>query len=287
MYIRLAKTAVTVFAGVVALGLGSAPAALAAPADGGTEFVPCSAHALHDAVENADYGDVLVLATNCTYQLYGTLDVTTRLTMIGHNSTITEWSHAGGFTLVSVGDCECEGANLTLVDVNFTNGGGDAEYGGAIYNDNRLTVKGGTFTDNSAEYGGAIYNEDQMTVTGAAFTRNSATDGGAIYNEDNATIQGAAFTWNNAVGGDNYGGAIYSDDSLYLSNSGFLANSAAYGGGIYNDDNLHASHITVTSNAASEDGGGIYNDDETAIVTGSSLFGNQPDNCFDVPGCLG
>jgi predicted outer membrane repeat protein len=286
MYFRLAKTAVTVFAGVAALGLGSAPAALAAPADGSTEFVPCSGHALYDAVTNAGYGETLFLAPNCTYQLYDTVNVTTRLTIIGHDSTITQSSHAGGITLVSVGDCDCEAANLTLVNVNFTDGGYTDE-GGAIYNDSRLTVQGGTFSGNTAEYGGAIYNNAQMTVTGATFTRNSATEGGAIYNDSSATIEGSAFTWNNATGGDNYGGAIDNEDNLYLSNTGFLANSAAYGGGIYTDDNLHASHITVTSNAASEDGGGIYNDDETAIVANSSLFGNQPDNCFDVPGCIG
>jgi predicted outer membrane repeat protein len=84
---------------------------------------------------------------------------------------------------------------------------------------------------------------------------------------------------------DSVGGAIYNDEDLYLANSGFLANSTGgYGGAIYTQDNLHAGHITITANAASFDGGG-NNDDDTVTLSGSIVFGNQPDNCHDVPGC--
>ena len=58
-----------------------------------------------------------------------------------------------------------------------------------------------------------------------------------------------------------------------------------YGGAIYTEDDLHAGHITVTANAADFDGGGIYNDDETATLFDSVVFGNQRDNCYDVSGC--
>ena len=113
----------------------------------------------------------------------------------------------------------------------------------------------------------------------------------AIYTEDDASIGGSSFTWNQAptLFGDrdnSDGGAIYNDGDLDVANSGFLANSTGgYGGAIYTDDDLHAGHITVTANAAGFDGGGIYNDDETVTLSGSAVFGNQPDNCHDVAVC--
>jgi predicted outer membrane repeat protein len=288
MYFRLAKTAVTAFAGVAALCLASAPAALAAPAapadGGGTYFVPCSGYALYEAVNNADNGDTLVLAPGCTYYLRDGLGTMRTITIVGHSSTITRARGAGSFTLLTVEDCES--ANVTLINVNFTNGGGDVTDGGAIYNYNRLTVAGGTFSGNEAEYGGAIYNDDDMRVTGATFTHNIANEGGAVYNDDDATIGGSSFTWNSTVDDDPYGGAIFNEDVLYLSNTGFLANSSSYGGAIDNEYHLYAKHITVTANAATVDGGGIYNDDETAVVTSSAVFGNMPNNCHDVPGCF-
>jgi predicted outer membrane repeat protein len=67
---------------------------------------------------------------------------------------------------------------------------------------------------------------------------------------------------------------------------GFAYNSTGgYGGAIYTEDYLHAGHVTITGNAAGFDGGGIYNDDETADLSGSTVFGNRPNNCYDVPGC--
>jgi predicted outer membrane repeat protein len=72
---------------------------------------------------------------------------------------------------------------------------------------------------------------------------------------------------------------------MYLADSGFLANSTGgYGSAVYPDGDLQAGHITVTANAAGFDGGGIYND-ETVTLSGFMVFGNQPDNCYDVPGC--
>jgi hypothetical protein len=274
MDFRLAKTAVTVIGGVAALCIGSAPVALAAqaaPAKGGTDFVPCSGYALYDAVKNADYAETM-----------------TTITIVGHNSTITQARDAGGITLLEVGDCDS--ADVTVINVNFTNGGGDTDYGGAIRNYNYLTVRGGTFSGNqSSDGGGAIENDDygHLTVIGATFTHNGSYDGGAIANYHDATIENSAFDWNSA----SYEGGAIEEDGNYIniSGGGFLANTAKWGGAIYTEDDLHAQHITVTANAVNDpsgDAGGIYNYEGTAVVTGSAVFGNQPDNCFDVPGCL-
>ena len=291
MYFKMTRAAVIVAGGAVALCLGSIPAALAAPAQD-TTFVPCNPYALHEAIADASYGETLVLAPGCTYRLADALpDIMTKLTIVGHESTLTRTWDAGDFSLLTVGDCEA--ADVTVINVNFTDGGGDdTDYAGGIYNGKTLHVEGGTFSGNeSDEYGGAIYNDGDMTVTGATFTDNLAPYGGAIYNNHDASIEGSSFTWNKAptLSGDpdnSYGGAIDNEHDMYLTNSGFVANSTGgYGGAIYTEDDLHAAHITVTANAAGYEGGGIYNDDETVHVFASTVFGNQPDNCFDVPGC--
>jgi predicted outer membrane repeat protein len=311
MYFKMTRATVTVAGGAAALCLGSVPAALAASASS-TYFVPCSPYALDFAIGHAHYGETLDLAPGCTYYLPEALPtIKTTLTIVGNQSTLTRTRDAESFSLLTVGGGGCGGlgtrvlngnavgdcsvTGLTVINVNFTDGGGsDTDEGGAIDSRGRLYVEGGTFSDNNAgEYGGAIYNAGHMTVNNATFTGNLAPYGGAIYNRDDASIGGSSFTWNKAPNpyGDldnSDGGAIYNDEYMYLANSGFLANSTGgNGGAIYSDDDLHASHITVVANAAGFEAGGIYNgEDGNVTLLDSTVFGNQPDNCYEVPGCF-
>jgi predicted outer membrane repeat protein len=293
MYFKMTRAAVTVAGGAVALCLGSVPAALAAPAQNGT-FVPCNAWALHTAINDASSGDTLDLAPGCTYYLPHALpDIMTDLTIVGYHSTLTRARWAGDFSLLKVG---CSAGDLTVINVNFTDGGGDIDRGGAIdVKDGTLHVTGGIFTGNETDNeGGAIYNDGHMWVNNATFTDNLAPYGGAIENDYDAWIEGSSFTWNKAptLWGDpdnSEGGAIYNDDNMQLADSGFLGNSTGgYGGAIYTEDDLHAAHITVTANEADFDGGGIYNDGDsyTADLYNSTVFGNQPNNCSYVDGCF-
>jgi len=289
MYFKMARTAVTVIGGAAALCFGSVPAALAAPAHS-TEWVRCSAYALHRAISDASYGETLNLAPGCTYYLPDALpDIMTRLTIVGNHSTLTRARHAEGFSLLRVGSCVA--SDVTLINVDFA-GGGDVNNGGAIDNQGTLHVWGGVFWFNEARHrGGAIYSDGDLTVGDAAFAYNHAPYGGAIYTgSSDPSINGSVFTWNKAdTHGDpdhSAGGAIYNDDHLDLADSTFLGNSTdGHGGAIYTDDDLHARHITVTANGADLGGGGIYNDDETAAVFDSMVFANQPNNCHEVSGC--
>lgn len=292
MYFKMARTAVTVIGGAAALCFGSVPAALAAPAHS-TEWVRCSAYALHRAISDASSGETLNLAPGCTYHLPEALpDIMTRLTIVGNRSTLTRARRAGGFSLLTVGNCEA--SDVTVVNVNFIGGGGhDVSDGGAIDNQGKLHVWGAVFSFNEAgEKGGAIYSDGALTVGDSAFAYNHAPYGGAIYTGGNVdpSIYGSAFTWNKADKHGNQdnsaGGAIYNEEDLDLAYSTFLANSTdGHGGAIYTDGDLHASHITVIGNGADRSGGGIYNDDETAAVMDSIVFANQPNNCQDVSGC--
>jgi predicted outer membrane repeat protein len=273
-----------VLAGAAVLWLGWVPAALAAPA-AKAGHVPCRASALSSAIGNARPGATLNLAPGCRYELPGALPaVATALTIVGHHSTLTRARKAGSFSLLTVN------GNLTVINVNFTGGGGyGIDGGGAVDNNGTLTVRGGIFSGNTTdEYGGAIDNEGQLTVSHATFTGNRAPYGGAIYNDSNASIYGSSFTWNEAPTlygspDDSDGGAIYNDDYLDVANSGFLADSTGgYGGGIYNDGLLFGDSITITANDAGSDGGGIYTGSygTVPVALGDSMvFGNQPDNC--------
>jgi predicted outer membrane repeat protein len=317
MYFKMTRAAVTVVGGAAALCLGSVPAALASGTQD-TTFVPCNAYALWEAINygNSHSGETLDLAPGCTYYLPHALpEVQTDLTIMGYHSTLTRTRDAGSFSLLKVGGLGCGGggggvnipagnanldnqineckADLTVINLSFGDGGGDIDAGGAIYNaGGTLNVHDGVFSDNTTdEEGGAIYNDGYMTLSNGTFSGNVSPYGGAIDNVGDATIKESSFTWNKAptLSGDpdnSSGGAIYNDYDLDITDSGFVANSTGgYGGAIDNEDHLTAWHITVTANEADFDGGGIYNDDETTSLFGSFVFGNQPDNCFDVQGC--
>jgi hypothetical protein len=158
MHFKMTRAAVTVAGGTAALCLGSVPAALAAPAQD-TYFVPCNPHALYLAISHQSYGETLDLAPGCTYYLPGRLpDIKTNLTIVGYHSTVTRTRDAGSFSLLTVGGCthiipsvasatfdDGNCGDLTVINVNFTDGGGyGITQGGAIDSDGTLTAQGGT-----------------------------------------------------------------------------------------------------------------------------------------------
>jgi predicted outer membrane repeat protein len=312
MHHKLAKA--VVFGGIMTLGLGSAHAAQAAPAQGGT--VPCFSPALYFALANAYNGEVIVLAPGCTYWLNEALpDINASLTIIGDGATLHRGNNAPGFTIMSV----TSDVNVSISGLSFVNGGGTDSYdGGALYNHGgTVTIKGGLFKDNTGyEYGGAIENDSgTLAVTSATFTDNvNYYDyGGAITNFATATVTSSTFTGNRSEYDDSegyggaienegtlqvdlstfagnstngYGGAIYNDETATLVGDNLRGNSAYDGGGIYNDGTTNVATSSITGNTASDDGGGIYNDDETVNLLGNYIHGNQPNNCVpDMFGC--
>jgi hypothetical protein len=197
-----------------------------------------------------------------------------------------------GFGTDDVGDNDAgaivnDGGNVSVLGGTF---GGNAsnEFGGAIYNESgTLAMTSVYFEYNGAEWGGAIYNEDTMTLRSSHFLDNEAYEGGAIYSDDTATVVGTTFTDGNAE----YGGAFYNDDVATLSSVTIKYNEAgSEGGGIYNDDELAVDSSNIVSNYADTGGGGIYNDDESVTLSRTKVTGNVPDNCEPlntIAGCSG
>jgi hypothetical protein len=301
--------------GTLVLGLGSAQAAMAQPPV--TVHVACYPGALAAAISGASSGETIVLTPGCVYRLDQALpDVGTDMTIVGYDTELL--GRHSDFPLLTVG----ASVDLTVVDVDFKDGGGSGVDGGAIYvsGDSNVTVDGGIFTDNYAGdgYGGAIANYESkdayLTVNGAYFIDNDATYyGGAIYNYGTTTITGSTFEKN--VSPDEYGGAIYNEGVMQVTGSTFTGNSSyygaiynepdpsgslllnrdditgnvgVYGGGLFNDtDTVTVNNSLIDFNIATDDGGGIYNDGGTTTVSRSQIYGNRPDNCVDVSGCFG
>jgi predicted outer membrane repeat protein len=257
-----------VIGGIVTLGLGSAPAAMAQP----VVDVTCSSSALAGAMATPADGATLELATGCTYVLTSGLPmVTNTLTIVGNGATLERSYHTdNSFSIITV--AVLSDGNLTLDDVNFTNGAGGT--GGAIDNGATLTVNGGTFLDNSAgTSGGAIFNDDTMTVNDAEFTGNSAQYGGAIYNDGpTMTVNDAEFTGNRA---SDDGGALYSKGDVWLNDTVLWQNGAEDGGAVFNNNWMRTSNTTIVQNDATRYGGGVANGEcVTLIADGTTITDN-------------
>ncbi len=133
---------------------------------------------------------------------------------------------------------------VVLENLNLINGKSDL--GGAIYSENKFTVKNCDFKNNKAKLGGAIYlyanqyNAYSAIIEKAYFKNNSARCGGAIYSGANLKVLNSEFTSNTA----NSGGAIccedYDDmphgDKLYINSCKFYKNRVVTA---TNDPNYH------------------------------------------------
>lgn len=214
-----------------------------------------------------------------------------------------------------------DGPGVTITNSTFTNnlagGNQGTAYGdgGALYltTGSPLITKS-TFTGNVAGgslshcgqgYGGAIYEDASgpIELDNDIFTNNAATGdedgyGGAIYNDAQPDQgSGNTFTGNVALapGSDceeypyAYGGALYADYGVSMSNSTFKSNSTSSsyeteGGAIYTDDpsvlngDTFTSNSTIATSATDTDSyayGGAFESDSTMKVTNSTFTSNS------------
>ena len=202
-----------------------------------------------------------------------------------------------------------DGASATISDSNFTANRARAR-GGAIYvrPSSSLTVSGTQFSANRATYvsavGGAIANDDTLSVIDCAFEGGSAINGGAIYTLQGTTsIVRSSFTANGGtVGGAcDLGGTVTISDSSFsrngystngipttvsggairisalgtavLNNLAITGNVADEGGGITQRGTTSLENVTISGNQAKR-GGGIYQDIGAITLTNVTLYEN-------------
>jgi hypothetical protein len=144
-------------------------------------------------------------------------------------------------------------------------------------------VLGGTQLELSLAEGTARVTIDGgggVTVDGAGHSRVLQVDRGAQATLDQLTIR------DGSVSGVTYGGGVYNQGTLTLSNSTLSANSAYYGGGIYNGGSLTVSNSTLSGNSSGGLGGGIDNNGGSVTVRNSTLSSNPGIGIYNSSGTL-
>lgn len=291
---KLARIAACAVA-AVSTGMWGLVPAQAARASSDIVTVPCSVHALVLAMNNISSGEVLSLASNCTYLLTQGLPVVSEDLTISGNGATLQRSYAPGTPAFVI--LTSDAASLTVSRLSFRNGDG----GIAMDHGGELTVNGGTFTGNTSADGGAISQPSAgysgPVVSDATFIDNRATDlGGAIYDGDSpgegVLVTDCTFSANEATTG---GGAIFDfaqgetvNGSEFRGNSGgtggalllvpngssdmtgdlFDGNSATGNGGAINSlYGLGIDNSKFSGNHAGGMGGGLYIDFSNAETT--------------------
>ena len=130
-----------------------------------------------------------------------------------------------------------------------------------------LTVSGNNASQVFNISGGTV-NISGLTVSNG---NNSTGYGGGIYNNATLTLTNVTISGNSAT---EYGGGIQNDATLTLTNVTISGNTTAgYGGAIQNDDTATLTDVTISGNSATEYGGGIQND-ATLTLTNVTISGN-------------
>jgi predicted outer membrane repeat protein len=178
----------------------------------------------------------------------------------------------------SGGGAICNQEDLTLTDCAITNNSGYK--GGAVATEGPLHVVSCVISGNASyrKGGGAIYadSEEPVSVTDSTITGNTShSGGGAIYQNVGhtwgwITVTNSSITHNTASGS---GGGILADlvtiDASEINNNA----STRYGGGVY------ASGITITSSTVNDNsavkGGGVLCDQNSSSIAESVFSGNS------------
>ncbi|MCP4211455.1 MAG: hypothetical protein GY764_08245, partial [Halieaceae bacterium] len=117
-----------------------------------------------------------------------------------------------------------------------------------------------------------------FSVDNITIQNGSTSWGGGIYNDGTLTVTNSALSGNVATSG---GGGIYigGGGTLNVTNGTFSGNSANNGGGIVSyGGTLTVANSTFSSNSSTDSGGGISSDESLVTVTNSTFSGNSADN---------
>jgi autotransporter-associated beta strand protein len=251
------------------------------------------------------------LASGTTITLGNTLPaITADATITGPGAGLLTVSGGGKYTVFTVGTSgQSRSPVVTISGLSIA--GGNATFGGGIFNWGDLTVTDSTFSGNVADYGGAVYTRPtdagvggRLTLTRDAFVGNKAGRpgdfgaGGAVNNFAGGvvTITSSAFTGNSA----HYGGAVSNElGRVTVTNSTFTGNQAtgksdSAGGAVINNhapadpytisfgsgNTLTLKSCTIAGNTATGTGGGVSSYDysssggQTVTLTNTILAGN-------------
>ena len=165
----------------------------------------------------------------------------------------------------------------SLVEIRHVRitGGDNAGDGGAIHNQEALSIVSSEIAGNAATNGGGIFNEFNGTLMlddVLLSTSSSLEAGGGLYNRGAAFISESSLRENGA--GTN-GGAVHSSGDWTLLRSAVHNNIAVVAGGAISHAGGQAtiSSSTLAGNVAGESGGAIRNSRDMTIAS-STISGN-------------
>jgi hypothetical protein len=190
--------------------------------------------------------------------------------------------YSGHFTIGTSGTSEAEPVRIEPygMDAPILDGGGSGtvlSVGSGVHaNVSGVTIQGG-----QALYGGGIYNRGTATVTDSTLSGNSAAVGAAgIYNRGGTvSVTDSTLSGNSA---SKFGGGIFNGfGTATVTDSTLSGNSAQFGGGIFNGfGTVSVTDSTLSGNSASFEGGGIYNEGGTVNLGASILANPTGQDCY-------
>jgi Domain of unknown function (DUF4347)/FG-GAP-like repeat/FG-GAP repeat len=208
-----------------------------------------------------------------------------RLTL--NSSTLSGNSAPGGGGIYNDRDSTLTLSNSTLsgnlAPSGMFGGGGILNFGGTVSLSNSI------LSGNSAgSLGGGIYNYGPLTlsVLNCTLSGNSAYGGGGgISNYGTLSLSNSTLSDNSVTSPYGSGGGIGNYSGMVeLRDSTLSGNSAIYGGGVYNEETLILSNTTLSGNSASKDGGGISSITRTMGSLVSSIIATTTINNSTISG---
>jgi sugar lactone lactonase YvrE len=202
------------------------------------------------------------------------------------------------YLTASTGDIHDSVFSINQGSGNGNSNGSFTAGGGAIFNDQSLSVDRCQFSSNSIigsdvygrgstanpGIGGAIFNSGQASVRDSVFVSNVAEGG-----------NGSDFYMDPGIAGSAYGGAVFNEGQLTLVNNTFANNSAigtlpastpgmGFGGALFDIGTTFATNDTFYGNLAAKSvasnlsgmgfGGAIGASDATMVLVNTTLAGN-------------
>lgn len=166
---------------------------------------------------------------------------------------------------------------LTLINTEFISNTAIFQ-GGGVGAQGATKLTDGYFQNNiSGESGGGLAGNTLM-LTNTIFINNSTSNssgfgGGGAVAFNSATVTSGRFENNHCITTQCFGGGLYVSNTLTLTGTTFLSNSANVGGGLYANSTMTLTNASFINNTSG--GGGGVHAHRTARLTDSRFEGNS------------
>ncbi|MCA9259999.1 MAG: hypothetical protein KDA61_12395 [Planctomycetales bacterium] len=164
--------------------------------------------------------------------------------------------NGNGYRIFNIDDGTSALRDVEISGLAIT-GGDTPSDGGAIYNQENLTLANSALSGNSADLGGGILNIGSVTISRSTLSDNSASKGGGVLNSGSAIITQSTLSGNQAAF---EGGGIQNalEATLTINRGTLSGNSAARGGGVWNFGTADIKQSIISGNTTGA-GGEILN----------------------------